>query len=44
MRKIFLYEKNIPLYAVGLFLRHPLAYELSDKALKGSDDQLDLSF
>jgi three-Cys-motif partner protein len=44
MRKIFLCEKNIPLYAVGLFSRHPLAYELWDKALKGSDDQLDLSF
>ena len=44
MRKIFLYEKNIPLYAVGLFSRHPLAYDLWDKALKGSDDQLDLSF
>jgi three-Cys-motif partner protein len=44
MRKIFLYEKNIPLYAVGLFSRHPLAYELWDKALKGSDDQLRLSF
>jgi three-Cys-motif partner protein len=42
MRKIFLYEKNIPLYAVGLFSRHPLAYELWDKALKGSDDQLGL--
>lgn len=42
MRKIFLYEKNIPLYAVGLFSRHALAYELWDKALKGSDDQLDL--
>jgi len=44
MRKIFLYEKNYQLYAVGLFSRHPLAYELWDKALKGSDDQLDLSF
>jgi three-Cys-motif partner protein len=44
MRKIFLYEKNLPLYAVGLFSRHPLAYELWDKALKGSDDQLTLSF
>jgi three-Cys-motif partner protein len=43
MRKVFLYEKNIPLYAVGLFSRHPLAYELWDKALKGSDDQLPLS-
>jgi three-Cys-motif partner protein len=44
MRKIFLYEKNLPLYAVGLFSRHPLAYELWDKALKGSDDQFTLSF
>ncbi len=42
MRKIFLYEKNIPLYAVGLFSRHLLAYDLWDKALKGSDDQLGL--
>jgi three-Cys-motif partner protein len=42
MRKIFFYEKNFPLYAVGLFSRHPLAYELWDKALKGSDDQLGL--
>jgi three-Cys-motif partner protein len=42
MRKIFLYEKTYPLYAVGLFSRHPLAYELWDKALKGSDDQRDL--
>lgn len=44
MRKVFFYEKNFPLYALGLFSRHPLAYELWDKALKGSDDQLDLSF
>ena len=42
MRKIFFYEKNFPLYALGLFSRHPLAYTLWDKALKGSDDQLDL--
>lgn len=42
MRKVFFYEKNFPLYAVGLFSRHPLAYDLWDKALKGSDDQLDL--
>ena len=42
MRKIFFYEKNFPLYAVGLFSRHPLAYQLWDKALKGSDDQLGL--
>jgi three-Cys-motif partner protein len=30
MRKIFFYEKNRPLYAVGLFSRHPLAYKLWD--------------
>jgi three-Cys-motif partner protein len=42
MRKIFFYEKNFPLYALGLFSRHPLAYELWDKALKGSDDQISL--
>jgi len=42
MRKIFFYEKNFPLYALGLFSRHPLAYTLWDKALKGSDDQLGL--
>jgi three-Cys-motif partner protein len=42
MRKIFYYEKNYPLYAVGLFSRHPLAYELWDDALKYTDDQLDL--
>lgn len=42
MRKIFFYEKNFPLYAVGLFSRHQLAYALWDQALKYSDDQLDL--
>jgi three-Cys-motif partner protein len=42
MRKIFYYEKNYPLYAVGLFSRHPLAYKLWDDALKYTDDQLDL--
>lgn len=42
MRKIFLYEKNLPLYALGLFSRHPLAYTLWDQALKYSDDQLGL--
>ena len=42
MRKIFFYEKNFPLYAVGLFSRHPLAYSLWDQALKYSDDQLRL--
>lgn len=42
MRKIFFYEKNFPLYAVGLFSRHPLAYTLWSQALKYSDDQLDL--
>jgi three-Cys-motif partner protein len=42
MRKVFYYEKNYPLYAVGLFSRHPLAYSLWDDALKYTDDQLDL--
>jgi len=42
IRKIFYYEKNYPLYAVGLFSRHPLAYRLWDDALKYTDDQLDL--
>lgn len=42
MRKIFYYEKNYPLYAVGLFSRHPLAYRLWRNALRGTDDQLDL--
>lgn len=42
MRKIFYYEKNYPLYAVGLFSRHPLAYTLWDDALKYTDNQLDL--
>ncbi len=42
MRKIFYYEKNFPLYALGLFARHPLAYKLWDDALKYTDDQLDL--
>jgi three-Cys-motif partner protein len=42
MRKIFFYEKNFPLYALGLFSRHPLAYTLWDQALKYSDDQLGL--
>lgn len=42
LRKIFYYEKNYPLYAVGLFSRHPLAYKLWDDALKYTDDQLDL--
>jgi three-Cys-motif partner protein len=42
MRKIFYYEKNYPLYAVGLFSRHALAYTLWDQALKYSDDQMKL--
>ena len=42
MRKIFYYPKNYPLYAIGLFSRHPLAYRLWDDALKYTDDQLDL--
>ena len=42
MRKVFYYEKNYPLYAVGLFSRHALAYTLWDQALKYSDDQLRL--
>lgn len=42
MKKIFYYEKNYPLYAVGLFSRHPLAYRLWDDALKYTDDQLHL--
>jgi hypothetical protein len=42
MRKIFYYEKNYPLYAIGLFSRHQLAYALWGQALKYSDDQLDL--
>lgn len=42
MRKVFYYEKNYPLYAVGLFSRHPFAYSLWGDALKYTDDQLDL--
>lgn len=42
MRKVFFYEKNFPLYALGLFSRHPLAYTLWDDALKYTEDQLDL--
>ncbi len=42
MRKIFYYEKNFPLYAVGLFSRHALAYTLWSQALKYSDDQMNL--
>jgi len=42
MRKIFYYPKNYPLYALGLFSRHPLAYKLWDDALKYTDDQLNL--
>jgi three-Cys-motif partner protein len=42
MRKIFFYEKNFPLYAVGLFSRNPLAYKFWDNALKYTDDQLPL--
>lgn len=42
MRKIFFYEKNYPLYAVGLFSRNPLAYKLWNQALKYTDDQLGL--
>lgn len=40
MKKVFFYEKNFPLYALGLFSRHKLAYELWDDALKYTDDQL----
>jgi three-Cys-motif partner protein len=42
MRKIFYYEKNYPLYAVGLFSRHPLAYRLWEDALKYTNDQIRL--
>jgi len=42
MRKIFFYEKNYPLYAVGLFSRHPLAYRLWEDALTYTDDQFRL--
>jgi three-Cys-motif partner protein len=42
MRKIFFYEKSFPLYALGLFSRHPLAYALWEDALKYTDDQRSL--
>lgn len=42
MKKIFYYEKNFPLYALGLFSRHPLAYRLWADALKYTDDQFRL--
>jgi three-Cys-motif partner protein len=42
MRKIFYHEKNYPLYAVGLFSRHPLAYRLWEDALKYTNDQIRL--
>jgi len=42
MRKIFYYEKNYPLYALGLFSRNALAYKLWNDALKYTDDQLGL--
>jgi len=42
MRKVFYYEKNYPLYALGLFSRNALAYELWNDALKYTDDQLGL--
>jgi hypothetical protein len=42
MRKIFFYEKNYPLYAVGMFSRHQRAYTFWDQALKYSDDQMGL--
>jgi len=40
MKKVFYYEKNYPLYAVGLFSRHQLAYKLWKDALRYTDDQL----
>jgi len=42
MRKVFFYEKNYPLYAVGMFSRHPRAYTFWEQALKYSDDQMGL--
>jgi three-Cys-motif partner protein len=42
MRKVFLREKNYPLYGLWLFSRHPTAYSLWDQALKYSDDQMGL--
>ena len=42
MKKIFYYPKNYPLYAVGIFSRHSLAYKLWDDALKYTDEQLNL--
>lgn len=40
LRKVFFYEKNYPLYALGLFSRHPRAYNFWDQALAYTDDQL----
>ena len=42
MRKVFFYEKNYPLYALGLFSRSPVAYNFWDQALQYTDDQLGL--
>ncbi len=42
MRKIFYHAKNYPLYAVGLFSRHVLAYKLWRQAQKYSDDQMSM--
>ena len=42
MRKVFFYEKNYPLYALGLFSRNQVAYNFWDQALQYTDDQLGL--
>lgn len=37
-------DKNLPLYYLALFSRHPLAYKLWQQVLQYSDDQMSLGF
>lgn len=44
MRQVRSGEKNLPLYRLALFSRHPLAYGLWDEVLKYSTSQTSFSF
>jgi len=44
MKQVRSGEKNLPLYHLALFSRHPLAYKYWDEVLKYSSDQQDFEF
>jgi three-Cys-motif partner protein len=44
MKQVRSDEKNLPLYRLALFSRHPLAYQFWDEVLRYSSDQQDFPF